>query len=309
MRSFRRILVTGGAGFIGHNLVGALLARGDDVTVLDNRSSSSPLPDHADATYVEGDVVDPPTINGGFDAIYHLASVASPPRYLSDPIGTLMAGSEGTRNMLERAAGDGATFVFASTSEVYGDPLEHPQAESYNGNVDVTSPRACYDEAKRYGEAMTHTYHRLGKVPETRVARIFNTYGPAMDPDDGRVVTNFLVQALRGEPLTIFGDGSQTRSFCYVEDLVEGLLLLEASGESRPVNLGNPHERTINEFAAIVVDLLGETGRDYRDLPDSDPVRRRPDITRARHLLGWEPKTDLHVGLGHTIAYLRRQVV
>ena len=303
-----KTLVTGGAGFIGHNLVAALVRRGDEITVLDNRSSSSPLPDHAAATYVDGDVIDPPSIDGVFDVIYHLASVASPPRYLADPIGTLTAGSEGTRRMLDRAAADGATFVFASTSEIYGDPLEHPQAENYNGNVDVTSPRACYDEAKRFGEALTHTYHRLGRVPETRVARIFNTYGPAMDPDDGRVVTNFLVQALRGEPLTIFGDGNQTRSFCYVEDLVRGLMLLEASGEHRPVNLGNPHERTIIEFADIVAELLGDTGRKFHPLPESDPVRRRPDIARAHDVLGWVPGTDLREGLGHTIAYLRRQV-
>jgi nucleoside-diphosphate-sugar epimerase len=300
-----RTLVTGGAGFVGYNLVGALLARGDDVVVLDNRASSGPLPDHRGAAYVNGSVVSPPPLDGRFDCVFHLANVASPPRYLKDPIGTLRAGSEGTLHMLERAEADGATFVFASTSEIYGDPLVHPQPESYFGNVDITSPRACYDEAKRYGETLTHTFRREGRVLDTRVARIFNTYGPAMDPNDGRVVTNFLVQALAGEPLTIYGDGTQTRSFCYVDDLIDGLLRLAASDTGEPVNLGNPSERTINEFADIIVDLVGDTGREYRPLPQSDPALRQPDISRAREILGWEPATQLEEGLGHTIDYLR----
>lgn len=300
-----RVLVTGGAGFIGYNLVGELLDRGHDVVVLDNRQSSSPLQDHADALYVDGDVVDPPTIAGHFDEIFHLASVASPPRYLSDPVGTLRTGSEGTRNMLERAATDAATFVFASTSEIYGDPMVHPQPETYLGNVDVTSPRACYDEAKRFGEALTHTYRRQALVPHTRVARIFNTYGPAMDPHDGRVVTNFLVQALSGKPLTIYGDGKQTRSFCYVDDLVAGLMLLAESGETSPVNLGNPSEMTINDFADVISRLVGDTGREYLTLPDSDPALREPDITKAQDLLGWHPTTHLEQGLEKTIDYLR----
>ncbi|MDJ0791709.1 MAG: NAD-dependent epimerase/dehydratase family protein [Acidimicrobiia bacterium] len=300
-----RTLVTGGAGFIGHHLVARLLSRGEEVVVLDNRSSSSPMPDHPEATYVEGDVVSPPALDGRFDVIYHLASVASPPRYLADPIGTLRASSEGTRIMLERAESDEAVFLFASTSEIYGDPLVNPQDETYAGNVDVESPRACYDEAKRYGEALVYAFERTNRVPDSRVARIFNTYGPGMDPEDGRVVTNFVMQALRGEPLTIYGDGSQTRSFCYVSDLVDGLVRLVEAGERRPVNLGNPREITINEFADIVASKIQHTGRDYRPLPQSDPLVRRPDITRAAEALNWRPTTDLDNGLDRTIEYLR----
>ncbi|MGB9358655.1 MAG: NAD-dependent epimerase/dehydratase family protein [Acidimicrobiia bacterium] len=299
-----RALITGGAGFIGHNLADRLLADGTDVVALDNFSSSSPVPLPSDVHLIEGDVVDPPEIEGTFDFIYHLASVASPPRFLADPIGTLRAGAEGTRQMLDRAARDRSVFLLASTSEIYGDPLEHPQTEAYFGNVDITSPRSCYDEAKRYAEALTHAYRRTGTVPEVRVARIFNTYGPAMAPDDGRVVTNLLMQSLTDQPLTIYGDGSQTRSFCYVDDLVEGLLRLAASSVHDPVNLGNPREMTINQFADVVERLTGHSGREYRGLPPSDPVRRRPDITRARTLLGWEPTTDLDTGLRSTIDYL-----
>jgi dTDP-glucose 4,6-dehydratase len=206
--------------------------------------------------------------------------------------------------MLERAAEDGSVFLMASTSEIYGDPLVHPQPEGYNGNVDTTSPRACYDEAKRYAEALTYAYRRIGAVPEIRVARIFNTYGPGMAPDDGRVVTNFLMQAMEGEPLTISGDGSQTRSFCYVDDLVDGLIRLAESDVTVPVNLGNPKEMTISAFADVVAELVGDTGRAYRDLPDGDPALREPDITRARQLLGWEPKVPLESGLKRTISYL-----
>jgi nucleoside-diphosphate-sugar epimerase len=299
-----RALVTGGAGFIGHNLTKVLTSRRVEVVVLDNRSSSSPLPDQTDVTYIDGDVIDPPHIDGRFDFIYHLASVASPPRYLKDPIGTMRAGAEGTRQMLERAEADGSIFTFASTSEIYGDPLVHPQDESYFGNVDITSPRACYDEAKRYGEALTHIYRRTGRVPQTRVARIFNTYGPAMSPDDGRVVTSFLTQALDGEPLTIYGDGNQTRSFCYIDDLVNGLLLLAESSVVEPMNLGNPSEMTVNQFADIVADLIGDTGREYRELPHGDPAQREPDITRAINLLGWEPRISLETGIDATVQYL-----
>jgi dTDP-glucose 4,6-dehydratase len=299
-----RALVTGGAGFIGYNLARTLTAQGVEVVVLDNRSSSSPLPDQAEVEYVDGDVIHPPQIEGQFDFIYHLASVASPPRFLDNPIGTLRAGAEGTRHMLDRAESDGSVFVFASTSEVYGDPLEHPQAETYFGNVDITSPRACYDEAKRYGEALTHTYRRTGRVPQTRVARIFNTYGPAMSPDDGRIVTNFLTQAMGGQPLTIYGDGSQTRSFCYVDDLVGGLLLLAASSVVEPVNLGKPNEMSVNEFADLVANLIGDTGREYRELPQSDPTQREPDITRAIEMLGWEPQISIENGIAATVEYL-----
>jgi nucleoside-diphosphate-sugar epimerase len=299
-----RTLITGGGGFIGHNLTRALLQRGHDIVILDNRSSSSGLDFPEAIEFVQGDVVDPPSIEGGFDCIYHLATVASPPRYLADPIGTLRAGAEGTRQMLDWAERDGSLFIYASTSEIYGNPEVHPQVESYSGNVDIASARACYDEAKRYGEALTHAYRRTGAVPNARVARIFNTYGPAMAPDDGRIVTNFLTQAMNDEPLTIFGDGSQTRSFCYVDDLVEGLLLLAASTLDDPVNLGNPIEMSVNEFADVVAKLVGDTGREYRDLPESDPVRRRPDITRARSVLGWEPRTSLDDGLRRTLDYL-----
>jgi UDP-glucuronate decarboxylase len=300
----RRALVTGGAGFVGHNLSVRLLADGFEVMVLDNFSSSSPLPGPREVHLVEGSVVDPPPIPGRFDFIYHLASVASPPRYLEDPIGTLRANAEGTRHMLDRAAADGSVFLFASTSEIYGDPLVHPQPESYFGNVDTTSPRACYDEAKRYGEALTHAYRRTGTVPDVRIARIFNTYGPAMAPDDGRIVTNLLTQAMAGEPLTIYGDGNQTRSFCYIDDLIDGLLLLAGSSVVDPVNLGNPNEMTVNDLADLVVELVGDTGREYRELPQSDPTRRRPNITRAKDLLAWEPNTPLKTGLRATIRYL-----
>lgn len=299
-----RTLVTGGSGFIGQNLTRALLERDQNVVILDNRSSSSGAVLPEDVEFVRGDVVDPPLIEGAFDYIYHLATVASPPRFLADPIGTLRAGSEGTRQMLDWAERDGAVFVYASTSEIYGDPEVHPQVESYFGNVDIASTRACYDEAKRYGEALTHAYRRTGAVPNARVARIFNTYGPRMAPNDGRIVTNFLTQARNGEPLTIFGDGSQTRSFCYVDDLVEGLLLLADSTVTDPVNLGNPVEMSVNEFADVVVELLGDTGREYHELPESDPVRRRPDITRATKLLGWTPTTSLDTGLRKTLDYL-----
>jgi len=299
-----RALVTGGAGFIGHNLTARLVAEGFDVVVLDNRSSSTPAQDHVDVTYIEGSVIEPPLLDGRFDFIFHLASVASPPRYLADPIGTMRANVEGTRHMLDRASADESVFVYASTSEIYGDPLVHPQDESYPGNVDITSPRACYDEAKRYGEALTHAYRRTGVVPDIRIARIFNTYGPAMAPDDGRIVTNFLTQALRGEPLTIYGDGNQTRSFCFVDDLVDGLLLLADSSVTEPINLGNPNEMTVNEFAAIVARLVRDTGREYRELPESDPTKRKPDITRAKNLLQWEPRITLEDGLVRTLEYL-----
>jgi nucleoside-diphosphate-sugar epimerase len=299
------ILVTGGAGFIGHNLTKRLLADGHRVSILDDVSSPSPLPPPPEATFHQGSVVEPPPLEGTFDAIYHLASPASPPRYLTDPVGTLRTGAEGTRQMLQRAAADNAVFLLASTSEIYGDPEVHPQPESYFGNVDVTSPRACYDEAKRYAEALTYACHRSGEVAQIRVARIFNTYGPAMAPDDGRVVTNFLTQAMNHQALTIYGDGSQTRSFVYVDDLVEGLVRLADSPLTEPVNLGNPDDMTVSELADVVAGLLGDTGRLYKDLPVSDPAQREPDISLARSELGWEPIVPLNEGLPRTIAYLQ----
>lgn len=299
-----RVLVTGGAGFIGSTLTRALLRQGDEVVVLDNLSSPSPVALPKSVTFIEGDVIGPPPIPGKFDTIYHLASLASPPRYLADPIGTMRAGSEGTRAMLDRAAEDGAVFLYASTSEVYGDPAIHPQHEGYFGNVDITSPRACYDEAKRFGETLVHSYRRAGIVPDVRIARIFNTYGPAMAPDDGRVITNLLVQSLAGRTLTIHGRGEQTRSFCYVTDLVEGLMLLAGSSVTDPVNLGNPTEITITELADLISTLVGETGREYLELPQSDPMQRQPDISRAVQHLGWIPTTDLREGLERTIEYI-----
>jgi nucleoside-diphosphate-sugar epimerase len=300
-----RALVTGGAGFLGRRLSERLLEEGFDVTVLDNLSSPSPLGPPGGADFIEGTVVDPPDLPGPFDRIYHLASPASPPRYLQDPIGTLRTGAEGTRSMLDLAQRNGARFLLASTSEVYGDPAEHPQREEYTGSVQVTSTRACYDEAKRYAEALTYAYHRQGRVEEIRVVRIFNTYGPGMAPDDGRVVSNFINQALSGRRLTIYGDGSQTRSFCFLDDLIEGIWRLSNSDVSEPVNIGNPEEMSMGQLATIIAAEVADTGIDYLPLPESDPARRRPDIGRARSLLGWEPGVGLSQGLPPTIDYFR----
>ena len=303
-----RALVTGGAGFLGRNLAGRLLAEGFEVTILDDLSSPSPLGPPDGAEFVEGSVVEPPALPGRFDRIYHLASPASPPRYLLDPIGTLRTGGEGTRAMLELAAAHDARFLLASTSEVYGDPTEHPQREEYPGSVQVTSTRACYDEAKRYAEALTYAFRREGRVPDSRIARIFNTYGPGMAPDDGRVVSNFVTQALTGEALTIYGDGEQTRSFCYVDDLIEGLWVLSNSELLDPVNLGNPEELSMAVLAARISDVVANTGIEHRPLPEGDPARRRPDISRAREQLGWEPQVPLEAGLPPTIDYFRQVI-
>lgn len=303
-----RALVTGGAGFLGRNLSVRLMAEGFEVVVLDDLSSPSPLGPPEGATFVQGSVVDPPNLAGPFDRIYHLASPASPPRYLLDPIGTLRTGAEGTRAMLELAERYDSRFLLASTSEVYGDPTEHPQQEEYKGSVQVTSTRACYDEAKRYAEAITYAFRRQGRVADSRVARIFNTYGPGMAPDDGRVVSNFITQALTGEPLTIHGDGSQTRSFCYVDDLIEGLWRLSNSTVRDPVNLGNPEELSMTVLAERIAEVVANTGIEYRPLPEGDPARRRPDISRARELLDWEPRVPLADGLRPTIEYFRQVI-
>jgi dTDP-glucose 4,6-dehydratase len=300
----QRVLIAGGAGFAGRNLAERLSTDGVDVVVIDNLSSPSPLPIPPNAEFIEASVVDPFEVDGPLDVVFNLASPASPPRYVLDPVGTLRTGAEGTRRLLDLAERKNAVFLMASTSEIYGDPLVHPQSEDYNGNVDVTSPRACYDEAKRYAEAMVFAYRRTGAVTNSRIARIFNTYGPGMAPDDGRVITNFITQALAGEPLTIFGDGSQTRSFCFVDDLVDGLIRLAESDETEPVNLGNPSERTMADVADQVSGLIGDTGRVYVELPHADPTRRRPVITRARTLLGWEPKVTFEDGLPQTVEYL-----
>ncbi len=299
-----RVLIAGGAGFVGRTLAERLSNEGVDVVVLDNLSSPSPLPLPPSVEFIEGSVVDPFEIVGPLDVVFNLASPASPPRYVLDPIGTLRTGAEGTRRLLDLAKQKDAVFLMASTSEIYGDPLVHPQNETYNGNVDVTSPRACYDEAKRYAEAMVFAYRRSGAFANSRIARIFNTYGPGMAPDDGRVITNFITQALSGQPLTIFGDGSQTRSFCFVDDLVDGLIRLAESDETEPVNLGNPSERTMADVANQVSGLIDDTDRIYVDLPHADPTRRRPDITRARSILGWEPKVEFEDGLERTVRYL-----
>ena len=300
-----RVLVTGGAGFLGRALCAELAAEGHEVVALDNMSSASPLPLPSKVLLVRGDVITPLAVEGPFERVFHLASPASPLRYLLDPVGTLRTGAEGTRNVLEAAERWGARFIYTSTSEVYGDPERNPQSEDYAGSVQVTADRACYDEAKRYGEALIYAFGRSGRNVETRVARLFNTYGPGMHPGDGRVVSNFVVQALRGAPLTIFGDGSQTRSFCYVDDMLDGLRRLADSDYPGPLNLGNPTETTIAELANVVSEMIGDTGRITKPLPEADPKRRQPDISRARSLLGWEPSTDLHTGLTSTIDYFR----
>jgi dTDP-glucose 4,6-dehydratase len=307
------LLIAGGAGFIGSHLIDRLIERGDSVVCVDNLSTGTTahttLHD-GDPQYrfIEADVCDAglhDLVKGvcaePFDAIFHLASPASPPAYLQRPIETLDAGSIGTRRLLDIARADSARFVLASTSEVYGDPLVHPQAESYNGNVDPVAPRSVYDEAKRFAEALTMAYARTYGV-DIGIARIFNTYGPRMRADDGRVVTNFVYQALAGEALTIFGDGSQTRSFCYVEDEVAGLLALLDSDEVGPINIGNPHEVSILEFAELVLELTGSASTvEFHAAPIGDPLVRQPDISLANEVLGWNPVVSLDEGLRRTI--------
>jgi nucleoside-diphosphate-sugar epimerase len=307
---FLRILVAGAAGFIGSHLVDRLLAEGNSVIGLDNfatgrRQNLTRMLDHPEALFVEHDVCDAFDVSGTLDWILHFASPASPPKYLALPVETLRVNSEGTRRLLELARHKGARFLLASTSEVYGDPLVHPQPESYWGNVSCTGPRSVYDEAKRYAEALTLAYARSCGV-ECRIIRIFNTYGPRMDAQDGRVVTNFVVQALRGEPLTIYGDGSQTRSFQYVDDLVDGIQRLMAIDYQGPVNLGNPEEYTMLQLARLVQEITETKSQlEYRPLPQDDPKQRRPEISLARELLGWEPKVPVREGLGRTVTYFR----
>ena len=308
-----RVVVTGGAGFLGSHLADALLARGDRVVAIDNLSTGAianieHLFDRDSFTFVEHDVSNHVGVAGPVDAVLHFASPASPIDYLQLPIQTLKVGSLGTHNTLGLAREKGATYLLASTSEVYGDPLVHPQHEEYWGNVNPVGPRGVYDEAKRFAEAMTMAYHRYHGL-DTRIVRIFNTYGPRMRPGDGRVVSNFVVQALRGEPLTIYGDGSQTRSFCFVDDEVRGLLALLDSSEHEPVNIGNPTEFTIAELAELVLGVTGSRSAiEQRALPVDDPTQRRPDIGRARDVLGWKPEIDLHTGLQRTVEYFRPRV-
>lgn len=303
-------LVSGAAGFIGSHLCDCLLADGHHVTGLDNlitgsRRNLSHLDGNSRFQFLERDVTHAIDLAGPFDQVWHLASLASPKEYLAHPIQTLEAGSTGTRNMLEIARRDAARFLLSSTSECYGDPLEHPQAETYWGHVNPVGIRSCYDESKRYAEALTMAYHRYHGT-RSNIARIFNTYGPRMALKDGRVVPAFLDQALRGEPLTVYGDGLQTRSFCYVADLVDGLVRLGSSEEHEPVNLGNPVELTILEFAERIRRLMGSNLEVvFMPLPEDDPRKRRPDISKAKRVLGWEPKVSLEDGLRETIAYFR----
>jgi dTDP-glucose 4,6-dehydratase len=310
-----RVLVAGGAGFLGSHLCDALLDRGDTVVCVDNCVTGRPvnvahLRDRPGFTLIDHDVTRScdELAPDGVDAVMNLASPASPKDYLALPLETLAVGSTGTRNLLELALRHDARFFMASTSEVYGDPLVHPQPETYWGHVNPIGERSVYDEAKRFSEALIAAYRRSHGL-DTRIVRIFNTYGPRMQVDDGRVVSNFIVQALRGEPLTIYGDGSQTRSFCYVADEVRGFLALLDSDEPGPVNIGNPVEFSMLELAELVLELTGSTaGTDHRPLPSDDPRQRRPDITLARERLGWEPVVALREGLELTIPYFADQL-
>ncbi len=303
-----RIVISGGAGFIGSHLCDRLLADGSSVVAFDNFITGNwrnvaQLAGDPHFEFREQDVTEPCAVEGPVDVVINAASLASPKDYLAHPIETLDVGSLGTRRMLDLAAEKAARFLLTSTSECYGDPEVHPQVETYWGNVNPVGPRSCYDESKRYAEALTMAYHRVHGV-RTNIARIFNTYGPRMKLDDGRVVPAFLDQAMRGLPLTVFGDGSQTRSFCYVSDLVDGLCRLMISDERYPVNLGNPQELTILEFAKRIQRLTGSrSGIDFRDLPEDDPKQRKPDIAKARAVLGWEPRIELEDGLQKTVAY------
>lgn len=309
-----RVLITGGAGFLGSHLCDRFIAEGHEVVAMDNLITGSTeniehLAGNRAFAFIYHDISNYIFLPGHVDAVLHFASPASPVDYLKFPIQTLKVGSLGTHNTLGLAKAKGARFLLASTSEIYGDPLVHPQREDYAGNVDTIGPRGAYDEAKRFAEALTMAYHRVHGV-QTRIVRIFNTYGPRMRLDDGRVVPNFVGQALRGEPLTIYGDGTQTRSFCYVSDLVEGIYRLLMSDYILPINLGNPHEMTIADFARFVNEATGNTaGTVYENARiKGDPQTRQPDITRARELLGWEPKVDLKLGLQQTIEYFRNRV-
>jgi len=309
-----RAVALGGAGFIGSHLVDRLLALGHEAVAVDSylagrRENLAHLAGAPRFRVVEHDVCRPIPVTGPADVVFNLASPASPFDYERLPLETLEVGSAGTRNALDLSRAAGAVMVQASTSEVYGDPLEHPQPETYFGNVNPVGGRACYDEAKRFGEALVTSYARVHRTP-VRIARIFNTYGPRMRVDDGRVVPAFVAQAIRGEDFTLFGDGLQTRSFCYVDDMVEGLLALWQRGDGAPVNLGNPHEFTLLELAEVVRRVAGGGGkvRSVRPLPENDPRQRRPDISRARSLLGWEPRVPLERGLQPTVEWFRREL-
>lgn len=308
-----RTVITGGAGFIGSHLCARFLAEGHEIVCVDNLitgalSNIEQLRADARFSFIEHNVSEHITIDGPVDNVLHFASPASPVDYLEHPIPTLKVGSLGTHNTLGLAKAKGARYLVASTSEVYGDPAVHPQREDYWGNVNPIGVRGVYDEAKRFAEAMVMAYHRYHNL-DTRIIRIFNTYGPKMRLDDGRVLPNFMGQALRGEPLTIYGDGSQTRSFCFVDDLVEGIVRLLKTDFHEPVNLGNPDEVTILEFAKEILALSGSgSSLEFRPLPQDDPRVRKPDIGRARQLLGWEPRVNRSEGLRRTLAYFQGKV-
>lgn len=306
-----RVVIAGGAGFLGSHLTDLHVERGDEVVVLDDfttgtRQNVAHLAEVSSVEVIEADVSVEVPVDGKVDRVYNLASPASPPAYLERPLATLAVGSEGTRRLLELADGAGARFVMASTSEIYGDPTVHPQVESYRGNVDPIGPRSVYDEAKRFSESITMAFH-TSRGTDIGIARIFNTYGPRLDAGDGRVVSNFIVQALTGEPLTVYGDGSQTRSLCFVSDLVAGLAALGDASVTGPINLGNPDERTVLEIAETILALTGSSSEIvHRPLPTDDPTRRCPDITRAIDQLGWRPSISTEDGLNVTIDHFRR---
>ncbi len=308
-----RVLITGAAGFLGSHLAERFLNDGHEVVGLDNFVTGHPdniatLIGRPGFEFLRHNISTYTFVAGPLDGVLHFASPASPVDYLEHPIPTLKVGALGTHNALGLAKAKGARFFLASTSEVYGDPLQHPQRETYWGNVNPIGPRGVYDEAKRYAEAMTMAYHRYHGV-DTRIVRIFNTYGPRMRPRDGRVVSNFIVQALSGEPITMYGDGSQTRSFCYVDDEIEGIVRLFHHGDADPTNIGNPDEFTVRELAEMVVEITGTQSEIVtRPLPVDDPKVRRPDITRARTTLGWEPRVALREGLARTIPYFRSRM-
>ncbi|MDB4909171.1 MAG: NAD-dependent epimerase/dehydratase [Gemmatimonadetes bacterium] len=305
-----KVVITGAAGFVGSHLTDRFLRDGHEVIGVDNfvtghKENLAHLASESRFSFVEADVSEPLKVAGPIDGILHFASPASPIDYLEKPFATLKVGSFASHYLCDLAVEKGARYFLASTSEVYGDPLVHPQVEGYWGNCNPNGPRSVYDEAKRYAEAVTMAYHRYHNL-DTRIVRIFNTYGPRMQPRDGRVVSNFIVQALNGEPLTIYGDGTQTRSFCYVDDEVEGLYQLFMKGDSQPTNIGNPDEYTVSELATIVKELTSSNAPiEFRPLPQDDPKVRKPDITRARAMLGWEPKVPVREGVARTIEYFR----
>jgi dTDP-glucose 4,6-dehydratase len=308
-----RAVVTGGAGFLGSHLCEGLLAHGISVVCLDNMLTGAArniahLAERKDFQFLHRDLTEPVHVPGAAGYVFHLASAASPADYMRLPLQTLTVGSEGTRHALELAEQKGARFVLASTSEIYGDPKEHPQRESYWGNVNPIGPRSVYDEAKRYAEALTRAFHHTRDL-DTAIVRIFNTYGPRMRPDDGRAIPTFIRQALTGEPLTVTGDGSQTRSICYVDDTVRGILDLAESGRQGPMNIGGPHEMSMLELAELVIELTGATSEiRFIERPAGDPAVRRPDTTLAREELGWEPRVTVREGLATTIDWFAKEL-